>query len=525
MPLVKTLPFSKDKFDQIQSYNFGCNWPVVYLIEDGNEIYIGESNNVHRRSNEHYDNPQRKKLTRIHIITDEEYNNSATLDIESSLIRYMSADGKFYLQNGNSGLCNYNYFDRQKYQAKFEVIWQELKRIHLVTKDLIQIKNSNLFKYSPYKALTEDQLDVVNRLTVEIQSSDTKAFIVNGGPGTGKTILATFLIKNLQEVEDTKHLKVALVIPMTSLRKTVKKVFSHIKGLSSSMVIGPNEVVNKHYDLLIVDEAHRLRRRRNITNYRSFDIANKKLGMGHDGTELDWILKSSFHQIFFYDKSQSVRPSDIRESRFSELDAVKFELKTQLRVGFNSKDGEKYINFIQDLFDLKDVKYTKYQKYDFVIYDDIHKMVSDIKQKNSELELCRVISGYAWPWISKNDPEQHDIEIDGIKLFWNSVNHNWVNSPNAINEVGCIHTVQGYDLNYAGVIIGPELSYDKANKKLVVHAEKYKDTNGRRGIDDPKELERYIINIYKTLLTRGIEGTYVFIVDKELREYVKDKVS
>lgn len=94
----------------------------------------------------------------------------------------------------------------------------------------------------------------------------------------------------------------------------------------------------------------------------------------------------------------------------------------------------------------------------------------------------------------------------------------WVNSPNAINEVGCIHTIQGYDLNYAGVIIGPEISYDPVQNKIVVDPKKYRDKNGRIGVEDMAELERYVINIYKTLLTRGIKGTYIYVADPALRE-------
>lgn len=523
MSQIQTFPFVKERFDQIRSYVFGSNWPVVYLIEDDHEIYIGESTNVYSRSNQHYQDPKRAKLKKIHIIYDEEYNKSATLDIESSLIQYLAADGKFILQNGNHGLLNHDYYDRQKYVAKFEVLWKKLQEMLLAEKDLIQIKNSDLFKYSPYKALTNDQLEIEDKLIEEIKATPRKTFIVNGGPGTGKTIVAVHLFKLFTELKETKNKKVALVIPMTSLRNTLKKVFKNIAGLKPSMVIGPNEVTNEKYDILIVDEAHRLRKRKNITNYQSFDKTNKKLGFTNTGTELDWIIKSSFHQILFYDENQSVRPSDIGHDKFFKLKATEFRLKNQLRIGAG-EEGEKYINFVQDLFDLNNAGKSEFSKYDFKIYDDISRMCKDIKKKDSELDLCRMVSGYAWPWVSKKNPNNHDIEIDGIKLFWNSVNHNWVNSPNALNEVGCIHTVQGYDLNYAGVIIGPELSYNKHEKKLVVHPEKYMDINGRKGIDDPKELERYIINIYKTLLTRGIEGTYVFIVDKELRDYFKSRV-
>ncbi|MCX6751747.1 MAG: DUF2075 domain-containing protein [Candidatus Nomurabacteria bacterium] len=521
MAEIKTLLFDKKEFDQMRSYHFGINWPVVYLIEDGREIYIGETVNIYGRSNQHYENPERKKLKRIHIISDEEYNKSATLDIESSLIQYMSAEGSFVLQNGNQGLLNHNYYDRQKYQAKFETIWQKLQEMSLVKKDLVQIKNSDLFKYSPYKSLTEDQIIVARSIFKDIKENKEKTFVVNGKPGTGKTILAVYLAKFLKEKEETKNLEIALVVPMTSLRKTIRKVFSQVKGLKTSMVIGPNEVVNKNYDILIVDEAHRLKQRKNIANYQSFDITNKKLDLDNSGTELDWILKSSKHQIFFYDKNQTIKPADVRPRKFTQMNAVHYDLTSQQRISA----GEEYINFIDDLFDLKNLSKYSFPNYDLRFYEDIHKMVDDIKKKDLELKLCRIVAGYAWEWKSKNNPNIHDIEIDGLKLFWNSTNQDWVNSKNAINEVGCIHTVQGYDLNYVGVIIGPELSYDEENNKLIINSDNYMDTNGWRGITDPLELERYIINIYKTLLTRGIKGTFIYAVDKKLAEYFKNKIN
>ena len=497
MAIIKQFEFAKTQFEKIKALNFGRNWPVVYIIEDGNELYVGETINVYSRSKQHYEKEERRKLSRIHIITDEEYNKSATLDIESLLIQYMSADGSFILQNGNQGLVNHNYYDKQKYIAKFENIWEELKKIPLVKQDLIQLKNTDIFKYSPYKALTEDQFAIEDYLMEEIKSGAKKTFVVNGGPGTGKTIIAVHLFKLLSELKETKDKKFALVVPMTSFRSTLKKVFKNIKGLKANMVIGPSEVVNNHYDILIVDEAHRLRRRKNITNYKSFDLNNQKLSLDNNGTELDWILQSSDMQILFYDVNQDVMPSGVGIDRFKQLDATHLQLKQQLRIGIE-EEGEEYIKFVQDLFDVNVENHYNFNKYAFKLYDDIQQMVEDIKAKDKELTLCRMVSGYAWPWASKKDPSVHDIEIDGYKLFWNSVNQNWVNSPNAINEVGCIHTVQGYDLNYAGVIIGPELSYDKKKNKLVVHSDKYMDINGKKGVSDPKELERYIINIYKS---------------------------
>ena len=517
---IKTFEFNISGFEDIKRYHYGKNWPLVYLIQGNKEIYIGETINAYDRSRKHNESLERRRLDKIHLITDDEYNVSATLDIESLLIQYMIADGKFVLQNKASGLVDHNYFDKEKYRAKFDLLWDELKVLSLVKNELVDIRNTNLFKFSPYKALTEDQNNIGEEILKHIKASESGAYIVNGGPGTGKTILATHLVKRFKEIESLSTLKIGLVVPMTSLRGSLQKVFRKVPGLKSDIVIGPTDVVGGNYDVLIVDESHRLRQRTNITNFKSFDDANKSLGLDNNGNELDWIMKSSRYQIFFYDKGQSVKPSDIKPKAFENIKARPFYLTSQKRV----LGGEEYIQFIEDILNLRTPAQNKFEKYDFKIFDDINEMISGIKKKDEQYKLCRVVAGYAWEWKTKNGEGEYDIQIDGLQLVWNSTNSDWVNSPNALNEVGCIHTIQGYDLNYTGVIIGPELSYDPISKTIVIDKEKYKDINGKRSVDDPKELERYIINIYKTLLTRGIRGTYVYIVDPALREYFKNKI-
>ncbi len=515
MTQLRTFPFKEDEFDQLKSYHFGLNWPVVYILENKNEIYIGETTNLFSRSKQHYENPDRKKLERMHVVTDEEYNKSATLDLESLLIQYVSADGIFKLQNGNGGLINHNYYEKEKYLAKLETVWPKLQEKGLVKQDLADIKNSEFFKYSPYKALTEDQLMVATKVENSIKKTGIPAHIISGGPGTGKSILALYLLKHMKEDKDLKHLKAALVVPMTGLRTTLQRVLQRVPGMGAGMVIGPSDVIKEKYDVLIVDEAHRLRRRVNLANFGSYDATNKKLGLSKDATQLDWIISSSKQQIFFYDSRQSVVPGDIRPEDFKKLNAAYYELTSQMRI----EGGEDYLKFIDDMLDSKQVDKSQPINYEFRIYENIKQMVDDIKKRDSEHKLARVVAGYAWSWNTKGRKEGHDIEIDGLKLVWNSKNIDWVNSENAINEVGCIHTVQGYDLNYAGVIIGPELYYDEDREMLVVDEKKYKDINGKRSITDPEELRQYIINIYKTLLTRGIKGTYVYVVDQKLREH------
>src|SRR5690606_21854296 len=127
---------------------------------------------------------------------------------------------------------------------------------------------------------------------------------------------------------------------------------------------------------------------------------------------------------------------------------------------------------------------------------------------------------FAWDWVSKKDRSLNDIVIGEIELQWNSTDVDWVNSRNAINEVGCIHTTQGYDLNYTGVIIGPELDYDFATNSLVVYKERYKDKNGKNTINDLEVLKNYILNIYRTILFRGIKGIFIYTCNPNLQKYL-----
>ncbi|OGZ08014.1 MAG: hypothetical protein A2942_00960 [Candidatus Lloydbacteria bacterium RIFCSPLOWO2_01_FULL_50_20] len=436
MTHIQTFPFEKDKFEQIKDFHFGLNWPVVYIQEDGREMYIGQTTNVYARSKQHYENPDRARLKRIHILTDEEFNLSSAFDFESLLIQYISAEDSFKLQNGNGGLINHNYYEKEKYLAKLETVWPKLREKGLVKQSLADIKNSEFFKYSPYKALTEDQLVVAMKVENSIKKRDAVAHIINGGPGTGKSILALYLLKHMKEDKDMKYLKTALVVPMSGLRTTLQRVLQRVPGMGAGMVIGPSDVTKKEYDVLIVDETHRLRRRVNLTNFGSYDLTNKKLGLHKDATQLDWIISSSKQQVFFYDNRQSVVPGDVRPGDFKKLNAVNYNLTSQMRI----EGGEDYLRFIDDLLELKATKGFESTNYEFKIYESIGQMVRDIKVRDSEHTLARVVAGYAWSWNTKGGRDGHDIEIDGLKLVWNSKNIDWVNSKNAINEVGCIHT-------------------------------------------------------------------------------------
>lgn len=558
---IKTIDFNEESVATLKAYKYGSNWPVTYIINNDDKVYIGETINACMRSNQHLADEVRRSLKKISIISDSDFNKSVALDLESFLIKYMSADKKYELQNKNTDLKAHNYYDKKEYESKFRLLWRKLKNKGLVTNDLREIENSDLFKYSPYKSLNTDQYMAVNNVLEEL-SNDIKngilsTTIINGGAGTGKTILAIYLIKLLVDAKSSKiivedddvdmvlcdilkineiaeDMKIALVIPMNSLRKTLKKVFRDIPGLKPSMVISPNDVVKSEYDLLVVDEAHRLRRRRNITNYGTFDSNNKLLGLDNDGTELDWILKRSKYQILFYDSNQTIKPTDVREDSFYELSLKRnihfHKLQSQLRCN----GGDDYVEYIKSIFsDDPPKEKESIKNYELKMFDDVNDMVEAIKEKEKKYLLCRVVAGYAWKWTKGSETSlctykntnntACDIVIDQYGYIWNTEAEDWVNSDNSIDEIGCIHTIQGYDLNYAGVIIGEDLKYDE-KKGFYVDKSNYKDQKGKAAIETEEELLSYIKNIYVTLLTRGIYGTYIYVCDPELRKYLKNYI-
>lgn len=541
-------PFSKNALSEIAENKWvKSQWPLVYLIKNDKRklAYVGETTNAFNRIKNHFANEDRLVLNTITLIGSDRFNKSATLDIESQLIQYLSAENTYKLQNGNGGLTHHNYYEKPFYRDIFKEIWARLKNEKLVSKSIEEIENSDLFKYSPYKALSDDQRASVMEIINTLNARQYPSIFVEGIAGTGKTILATYLMKLLHsplpatdEIEDLEGYRleeyrlletfhknfrdanIGLVVPMTSLRKSLKTVFGAIGGLKTNMVIGPSDAVKKEYDILIVDEAHRLAQRKNIPNYGSFDASNRSLGLGNEGTQLDWIMRSSKHQIFFYDEAQSIKPSDIPKEKFREVkrqSAKPIKLTSQMRVSA----GNDYINFVDRLLKCQPLdNLTIPDNYDFRLFTSFQDFHKEIIVKEKELGLSRLIAGYSWPWISKSDKSLYDIEIEGTKLQWNNVHIDWINSADPKVEVGCIHTTQGYDLNYAGIIFGKEITYNRQLNRIEIIRENYHDRNGSAGIDDDERLKDYVVNIYKTIMYRGIKGTLVYACNQELRDYL-----
>jgi DUF2075 family protein len=544
------------------------NWPVVYTLDGTDEIYVGESLNVAARLRQHLESREKARLSRARIVLDATFNKSVCLDLESFLIRLLAGDGKFQVLNRNEGITNADYYGRAEYQLTFDAVFEALRAKGVFTRTVRQIENTDLFKLSPFKALTPDQAaaieDILEGLFDDLAANAPSRVVIHGEPGTGKTVVAIFLMKLLSDIKSAdvsepvdsdsilsgffvpgypellQDFRVGLVVPQQSLRASIQKVFRRTPGLDPQQVLTPFQVgqSEQRFDLLIVDETHRLNRRANqpsgVQN-RAFADINVKLFGADDisKTQVDWITAMSDHQIFLLDAAQSVRPADVPRAALdailgrADLQHRRYRLSSQMRV----KGGADYVGYMRDALTAQPRPRQSFGEYDLRMFDEFAVMQRELRRREDEHGLARLLAGYAWPWLSRDNPDAHDIEIDGVQLCWNRSAIDWVNSATSADEVGSIHTIQGYDLNYAGVIIGRDLRWDARRGRPTFDRSNYFDTKGKE--NNPKlglsftdeDLLQYVTNIYAVLLTRGMRGTYVYVCDRALRERLRPLLS
>lgn len=544
------------------------NWPVVYTLHGESKVYVGETLNAASRLRQHLDSAEKKQLQAVRVVIDESFNKSVCLDLESNLIRLFSGDGQFEVLNRNVGITDSNYYGREQYQENFREVFDSLREQGLFTRSIPEIENSDLFKLSPFKALTTDQAvaveQIVEALFEDLAGGHGSTSVIQGNPGTGKTVVGIYLLKLLSDiaahdesdpidedsifwelfvsenVELAKTLKVGLVVPQQSLRESIQRVFKKTPGLRRHKVMSAFQVgeSEEEFDLLVVDEAHRLNQRANqasaVLNKKFTDI-NLSIFGNDDAihTQLDWIRVKSKHQILLLDTEQSVKPADLpiettkRLIERAKTDNRWFPLTSQMRV----KASEDYVGYVRKVLSGIQPEPVRFAEYDLRFFDDLGDLYSELKKREAEVGLARLVAGYAWPWASKNAENAVDIEIDGLGFKWNTTTKDWVNSLNAFSEVGSIHTVQGYDLNYAGVIIGPDLKFDPESQSVYVDRENYFDSKGKE--NNPRlgreysdeDLLTFIVNIYSVLMTRGILGTYVYVCDPNLRKLLSNYLS
>lgn len=558
-PLPLPKPFNPD--ESLSDFNtpepgmhHDKSWPVLYILTNGKKktAYIGETTNYQRRMRQHADNPD-KDFSRSLLIDCPRFNQSATFDFENRLIELFYADEKYRVTNANNGYSQFDYYERPLYRQSFRNLWQKLQDEHYAIHPLEDLENSDLFKFSPYKTLTPDQYEAIEAIFQQIelekdQKGNRRVTVINGCPGTGKTILAISLLFKIKNEPKLRDLSIAFVTPMDSLKKTLKKLTHLLPGLKPGDIISPCDLCKKEkYDILLVDEAHRLGNYLSMgAGIKAFYNSCDALELPRSSNQIDWIFKCCDKAYLFYDPKQQIRASGLSKSeleeRLNELDSQgvtteEFTLSTQMRV----RGGDEYLDLIYNLLDNKAFMHdgmifstlfssnpydsrkgdpeSEVPRYQFAIVDRFSDFCSLQKVKESETGLSRMLAGFAWKWRSKNNKDAFDITLEDIHKRWNSTQKDWVNSKHAVDEIGCVHTIQGYDLNYGFVILGPDICFDNTTDNVVVNRQHFEDAVAKKKATD-EELRKIIVNAYYVLMTRGMLGTFLYVCDPALKEYL-----
>jgi DUF2075 family protein len=374
--------------------------------------------------------------------------------------------------------------------------------------------------------------EALKDLAQTIDDGKKRTVIIKGGPGTGKSVIAINLLVELinEHQYNTQYVtrnSAPRSVYSALLKGYRKKSFidNLFKGSGSYV-----ETERDYFDCLIVDEAHRL-------NEKSGLFSN----LGEN--QIKEIIHASKLSIFFIDEAQRVTFKDkgsIEEIRHwakkQHSDVYEMELTSQFRC--NGSDG--YLAWIDNLLEIRETANDKLDpsEFDFRVFDNPKELRDFIFEKNKINNKARLLAGYCWEWekSKRNDTNHHDIQIKehDFSMSWNlgSDGMEWLIKEDSVNEVGCIHTSQGLELDYIGVIIGDDLRYE--NGKIITDVSKRAKTDQsvkgwKSGLKNNREetlriADEVIKNTYRTLLTRGMKGCYVYCKDKNLKEYLKSRI-
>ncbi|MCT6859417.1 MAG: DUF2075 domain-containing protein [Apilactobacillus sp.] len=549
-------------------------FPTVYIVIDkirGNKkkfgqfkAYVGETNNIVRRTEEHLNSESEdrtdwtelnnSKDAKIIVIAHKEFNKSLTLDIENQLMKYLLSDDAIGELNNRRSNDQDLYFTRDHFKDIFQNIWEELSKKN---KDMFpsvdDITNSAIFKASPFHKLTDEQLDARDEIIDKIKDiregrSTDNLIIIKGSAGTGKTVLLSSLFAELNKPDNQEAY---ILVNHDEQVKVYENIASKIgikAKMGDSIANKPTMFLNKHLvdevsqgnqskvDISLVDEAHLLF----TQGYMAYKGKN----------QLNDIRNVSDVVVAVLDPMQVLKNNGYLEKSYYDelLNYAKdnnnlIELSDQNRM-IASKET---IQWIEDIVTRDEInKIPNDDKYDLRVFDDVNDMYDEVKKHNDNVEsltkgLSRLVATYDWKFnankkdlITLEDGTKVEdwwrVKIgDDFNLPWNYQlgvadkykGLSWAEQPQTIDEVGSTFTIQGFDLNYCGVIIGPSVKF--RDGKIVYDGSKSCDkkvTNKRTLENGEKEdvSSELIRNQLNVLLKRGVHGLFIYAVDDELRK-------
>jgi DUF2075 family protein len=380
--------------------------------------------------------------------------------------------------------------------------------------------------------LIDDQklvYETAKALATASTTGTKNVLIVQGGPGTGKSVVAINLLVALTG----QRLNVQYVTKNAAPRAVYesKLVGNFRKSHISQMFQGSGAYLKADvnaFDALIVDEAHRL-------NEKSGLFSN----LGEN--QIKEIIRAARLSVFFVDEDQRVTLKDIGEvkeiKRWAEDQGAavhEMELTSQFRC--NGSDG--FLAWLDNTLQIRETANETLEgiDYDFRVIDSPVELRDLIFEKNHAANKARLVAGYCWDWASKKDPNQFDIVIaeHGFAMRWNLTDDGslWLIKPDSVSEVGCIHTCQGLEIDYVGVIVGPDLivrdgvvvtnALERSRQDQTIKG--YKKMHKEQPDFAKAEADAIIKNTYRTLMTRGQKGCYIYCTDPETREYFANRL-
>ena len=530
------------------------SYPTVYIINDNNHskysVYVGETTNIKRRTLEHinvdiiegnmWEHFSNSNSSMMYVIGHNYFNKSLTLDIENKLMQYLSSvDSVENLYNKRTNPQS-EYYTSEHFEAIFSKIWQQLHRQNAQLFPLESaIQESAIFKASPFHKLTNEQYLakqlILERVRRALQNDETGQHIfVDGEAGSGKTVLLSSLFFELVN-EFKKDLKIDnpslyFLVNHNQQLKVYQQIadklgFNYKRG---DKITKPTSFINHHspdekVDVVVIDEAHLLLTQGQMS-YR---------GKNH----LADIISRAKVVVTVFDKNQILSRTQIWEEHTlqqiietSQQNDNYIRLLNQMRIHADKQT----IHWIRNLVDNKAIENIPKDSlgYEIKVFESPKSLYEEIKAKNENKDsgISRVVATFDWEFKDKpkSNGELWGVEIEDWKLPWNlqlSVDRSekklsWPEQSQTINEVGSTFTIQGFDLNYVGVIIGPSVIYRDGRIQFDKNKSKNnKATQNRTMADNSKQnfAEELLKNELNVLITRGINGLYLYAVDEELQ--------
>lgn len=569
-PIIKQIKDSRDALDFFEKVSLPkedektqdiiMNFPTVYIHnwqESGDfEVYVGESNDIFKRTRQHYDAASDKsrwqsklleKDASLFIIGHEHFNKSLTLDIENRLMHYMmSVDRVKHVYNLRDNPQT-SYYPMEELDDIFGKIWGGLRKEN---KELFPsesaIKDSAIYKASPLHKLTKEQEKardlIIHKVSNALKNNETRQLIfIDGEAGTGKTVLnsSTFYELYCQAEENNRNLKCFLLVNHDE-QITVYEQIAEKLGLIEKygQVVGkPTTFINNHskdepVDVAFVDEAHLL-----LTQ-------GKQSYRGKN--QLNDIMDRARVTVVMFDENQILTTEQFWEAQILEqyrnqakLEENHIVLKKQLRMQADLATMDWIDSFTKERR-VKKIPNT-FGGYAIKIFANPELLDLEIQRRAQESDsaLSRVIATYDWQYSSNHKMENQVIKYWEVLIGkwhkpWNRELESelskkekrdikglaWAEQPQTINEVGSTFTIQGFDLNYAGVILGPSVKYRDGKIIFDPTASKNEKAVRNRTLSDgtkQKFGETLIQHEVRVLMTRGVNGMYIYACDPELR--------